>query len=215
MISTKVKWIGGAAIVLVALLGFKFWLRQHDASLKATSENVQIEKDRAQSELDRQAAIKAKEAEIAAIKKPADAVRVINKYVPLPVPVNIPTTDAPLPNSLKELPNAPINKPLVIPPEDIVPAGKAVLACEECKINLASAQADNKRLQTENDNLKTALKGGKWFQRLGRQLKTDVCAGVGAGTGAAVGAAKNGGAANAAKYAAVGAVGGAIVCTLL
>lgn len=214
----KLAGAGIAAMLAGGGLGFHFWLANHDAEVRAESANGQIEKDRAQAKADLAAALKVKEAELAAVKTPEQAVKVINRYLPLPVPVQIETTEAPLPESLKELassvrglqvqtpepPDAPIAKPLLIPAEDIVPAGKAVIACEECKIKLAAAEKDNQALEAENKNLSDAAKGGPWLKRLGRQLKVIGCAGA----GGAIGGTRDW------KTAAGGAAAGAVLCTL-
>ncbi len=205
MLDWKHKALLGVIVLMVGAAAGKYWLDAHDRILEAKAANGAIEKQRAADKAELDAALKQLQAEKDAIKTSADTVRVINKYIPLPVPVHIDTSDSPLPQSLKDLPNAPPNKPIVIPAEDVVPAGKAVVACEECKANLAASQKDVQALQSENANLQKALKGGSWLHRLGKQVKVIACAGAGAAAGGTQGS----------KGAAIGAVGGAVVCSLL
>jgi hypothetical protein len=191
-------------VAVIGALAFAAWLHQHDLAIKVQAVNAQIEKDRKQASVELAAKVAAIAKEKAETKTPEQAIKIINRYVPLPVPINLQTETVALPGQLEEKPDAPIAKDLIVPAEDAVPLAHYVEDCRTCDVELKAARVDNQKLKQERDNLKIGMKGGKWIARMGRNLKVAACSGIGGAGGSAAGA----------KGAAIGAVAGALVCSL-
>lgn len=166
-------------------LGFNAWLADHDARLKMelTLHDTERERDKAKAEL--AANVSVIEKEKAAVKTPAQAVQVINRWVPLPTPLHI----EPEMVSAKNLPDKPTPKPLIIPHEDVIPFSGYVEDCRICKAKLDASLIDNAKLTKERDLAVKTVKGGSWIHRVVRNAKwLALGAAVGAG---AVAAAKH------------------------
>jgi hypothetical protein len=98
--------------------------------------------------------------------------------------------------------------------------------CETCKFNLSKAQTDLTYEQQQHDLTKQTLlsvtqqrdewkktaQGGSWMRKTLRIVKLAGCSGLGAAAGTGLQSSTSGG--SKAGGAAIGAVGGAIVCSL-
>lgn len=168
---TKLEIIGTCLLLAGGYGGFRVWLADHDAhmQLQQTIATVQTERDTAKKELANE--LEKIRAESNAIKTPAQAVGIINKYVPIPVPIGIPTEDSKLPVSLQEQLNSPIPKQIVIPAQDAVPVARFVESCRECNSKLAAAVKDNVQLTTERDAAIVVAHGGTKWLRIKRAAK--------------------------------------------
>ena len=216
--------VGGGLLLIVALLGFHFWLLQHDALIgaqadaKATKEAfAKLQEDRdaertaeIQRDKDRDAQNAATLAEVTKLKTPAQKSAYVNREVPgANAMVTRPAAD-------KTKPDAPQPKEQVIVDADALDARLAKCRIAEnslstCQQDIAGRDRDAKKAQEQidllkksNDKLQSDLKGGTWFHRTVRALKIAACAGAGGAAGSGKGAAGG----------AIGAFAGAVVCTL-
>lgn len=151
----------------------------------------------------------------AAEKSNAQMAALISEVMKLPKAIQV-ETPAPTAENPNPKPVAPV------PQEDFPAIQDYIKSCEECSLQRAKAQADLEDVQqqraaeaklaqqqidslkTQRDAALTAAKGGNWIHRLGKQVKVIACAGAGAAAGGTQGS----------KGAAIGAVGGAVACSL-
>jgi hypothetical protein len=168
-------------VAALAAFGFSAWLEQHDARIALKASTAQIESQRAKAKEETATQVKSIEQEKAAIKTPDQAIQIVNKYIPLPIPLHIELPVAQTPGSLQEKPNAPIPQQIVLAPEDVIPLAKYSEDCRECQVKLIGANADNEQLKKELGQTQDALRGGTFFQRIKRNAKWLI---IGAAAGA-------------------------------
>lgn len=200
MLDLKHKLLIGAlsGAVLLLGIGFKSWLAEHDARLQAETSSRVDEKSSQQAasqikalqdqinSRDVQTAITLESMKqiISKVQTPQQISTWIPQQLPTPTPitVNVPpaTASNPTPNAVAS-----------IPQEDLPAIRDAIAGCQQCKVKLAAAQADNQAKdqqlkqagavlsakQDEVDNWKKAAKGTFW-SRTKSALKYVVAGGL-------------------------------------
>jgi hypothetical protein len=218
------KLLLGLTVVLVIagiVIAF-YWLQAHDEAIRARAkieaDQTAFEKLSAQQKSldDQLAQIKKDQADqltsltrsFNQAQSPAQLSALLSAIMKQPVTVVTPPATAANPNPAPviQLPDTPQSKTYF-------------QECESCKVNYAAAQKQLSAADTnaqldkqkialvtnERDTYKELAKGGPWFKRAGKALVVGLCAGAGGAVGASHGAGA----------AALGAVGGALVCSIL
>jgi hypothetical protein len=175
------------AALLIAALAFHAWLASRDeqqrlhATLAAQKQVLDAADVRERA---RDTALNATLAEIDNLKRatqtPAQVLRELPKYLPLPEPITLAQTDKPAPVSPQQgtaLPERPEARQASaqIPAADLKPLYDYVQDCRACQAQLAAAKQDRaddaakiSALTLERDAAVTAAKGGSVWRRLRR-----------------------------------------------
>lgn len=191
------------ALVLLGALGVgaKVWLDEHDNRIKAEAsvaaqaqlqQQYQAQVSDLQKQVDARDAIyqaekKAQDLKFQTAVNPVQIAQLVAQVMGLKSPITIST---PLPTAQNPNPT-PVAQ---IPQLDFPQAKAYVQQCEECKLNLAKATADAAdresqahlaqlqidSLKKENLSLQQAIKGGTFFQRLGKATKYLIIGGAAA-----------------------------------
>lgn len=188
----KIELIVGALLLLGALFGAKVWLDEHDSRIKAEAsvaaqQQLQQQYQTQVSDLakqmdERDAGYRAELLSLGARFRqagtPAQVAQLVAGLMGLKAPVTIvtpPTTPQdPHPQAQAQIPET-----------DFPQIKQYAQDCETCKLNLAKATADAAdrqsqaalaqlqidSLKKENTSLQQAMKGGTFFQRLGKATK--------------------------------------------
>lgn len=188
----KIELIVGALLLLGAVLGAKVWLDEHDSQIKAEAsvaaqQQIQQQYQAQVSDLAKrleerdalyQQKVNALSSEFQKAATPQQIAQLAATMMGLKQPITIAT---PQPTALNPNP-----QPVAQISTLDAPQVKAyVQQCEECKLNLAKATADAAdresqahlaqlqidSLKKENTSLQQAVKGGTFFQRLGKATK--------------------------------------------
>ncbi len=126
----------------------------------------------------------------AATQKPADLVKALPEVLPLPRPMVLEETAPVVAGTTDIGAKADVPEPKVaMPVEDLKPLYDAAVACKECQVELAAAQANLKdekaksaAVSRERDDALRVAKGGSLLRRVARAAKWFV---IGAAVGAA------------------------------
>jgi type II secretory pathway pseudopilin PulG len=112
------------------------------------------------------------------IQKPADILKAFPQVLPLPVPLTFnPVPPVPVASSTGHISDNP-SPNISLPVQDLKPLYDSAIACKECQVELATAQADLKdeqvkgaALSRERDDALRAAKGGSVLRRVTRAAK--------------------------------------------
>jgi type II secretory pathway pseudopilin PulG len=204
----------GAVLAVVAVVVGASYLgaREDKIKLQATMDaqkliQAHLDADQKQRDADLKAKIDDLEASKQAVAKmpPAQQVQEITKVIPLPFPMNVQQQADPITGKLEE-------PKVEMPVANLKPLYDYGVTCTECQdrvskltADLAGAAQREQSITKERDAAIKAAKGGSFWARTKRTLKTAVCAGAGAGLGS-VGAGGKG--------AVVGAIAGVVACSI-
>ena len=113
------------------------------------------------------------------MQKPADILQALPQVLPLPEPLALEQPQPAGPGKVdgKAKPGAPSPR-VVLPVDDLKPLYDSAVACKECQVELAAAQANLKdeqaktaALSRERDDALRAAKGGSALRRVSRAAK--------------------------------------------
>jgi hypothetical protein len=197
----KIELIIGAVLLLGALLGAKVWLDEHDSRIKAEAsvaaqqqlqQQYQAQVSDLAKRLEERDAnyreqTKSLEAKFQSAATAEQMAQLISGMMGLRQPLSVSNTPPQASGDTS-------SKIIQLPEVDLPQVKAYAQDCETCKLNLAKATADAAdresqahlaqlqidSLKKENLSLTQAVKGGTFFQRLGKATKYLVLGGAGA-----------------------------------
>lgn len=201
---TAKHWLQLAAAVIAVLfvvsvvVAWREEIRQQGALKQQLKSAQQALTEAAAREQARDAAaqkqVKALQSQAAKVQSPEDVLKALPGVLPLPEPIEMKSPaggDAANAPAIAEKPSAPKAQEAAqatIPVVDLKPLYDVAVACKECQVRLAAAQADLKDEKTktetlgrERDDALQAAKGGSVLRRVARAAEWFV---IGAAAGA-------------------------------
>jgi len=187
-------WLKVAAAAVMALLVFCLAMawranRRQQEQLQQQLNSAQQALQQANArEQERDAAAKQQVAQLQkqeqSAQTPADILKALPQVLPLPAPLVLnattaaPASSSATPSSASKLPPESPVPSVSMPVQDLKPLYDGAIACKECLVELAAAQADLKdeqvktdALSRERDDALRAAKGGSVLRRVARAAK--------------------------------------------